>query len=753
MLNRLSSVAFSAIILVSTLVTTPLRADPPIHLTPLEKLVVTYVIHGIGQTSAEQVANLQALQTKIREFQSQPVQTVPVQSFEEFLQKFSEFWPHAHDLKAEIEIVIAEEGKKAPEKFISSDPAVQTQIDEYLRSRNERAKVAIRNAMPNNPELEQALTMIGEPSAQNKLLELAQNPALAALGVSQEKMVHEAYARMEEGLVKAFELIQGAGEKLLTPDPVDPSKPEPAKLDPMKRELIKFMLTEYFKSVSLRKKKIIAQRLLCGELTENIQNDPERIFKVFLGAAGSQFKKMIQILARENVPARLAELFKVVEKSDLKVPYSIVKRIIGPEMKDYGILEFSEDPIGTGSIAQNQAGKAYRRGRDGKMGEIQVAIRFIKPGVPEDLAEDREILTNLAAKADANEEMQKAGIPKLGGLINTIDRGAQEDTNLRQAENRQIKGEKFYAKGNVRQVETQGRRNPIRMIEVSVPHVYLSNNKATRNVSKISMTELVAGKKLDKVAAQFADTIPHLKRDVIDLMSEVWFEELLWGEGFYHSDLHQGNFLVEIVEEGRGKRKVVKLRILDFGMAGNLTPELQNSLLEVGAAITSLDPKSLVECYWNVRNRNKSALSISKEEFANRVTERCESMKSGKLPLEGPIKWLSWAINQGLSFQYGFENLNRGVAIIQASLADANPNRSMIDVLTKVAQDHPIESISKGLGLVWRGHLKWDAFASLAEQELKEVFGIDVRKSKRSPIPPSSPSLGSSSACQSIFAN
>ncbi len=735
---------FKMLWLIPLMATQILRADPPpsapvtpqtapIHLSYIEKVILTYVVNGIGKSPEEQIAGLHALQKKLKSYRSVAEKTVQVASFEEFLTRFSSAWPHSYSIQSEIEIVMEEEGKSGAEKFASADPEVQRQIDEYMKARAERAQAVVRKIIPNNPTLEKFMLLAGTSEAQSLGLDLLTRLSPQA---GEAQWVRSGYANMEKGLNSAFELIQNAGEKLLGAD-------ADSKMDPMKREVIKLMMTEYFKRVSLEKRKRIAQQLLCGPLAENIANDPETVFKTFVANAGPQFKKVLQILAREsNLPPSLQEIFKMLEKSDRAIPYSIVRRIIEPEMRDYNILSFEAEPLGTGSIAQNQKGIARRKGRDGRMADIEIAIRFIKPGAKEDLIEDNAIMEDIAKLIDGNARLQAAGVPKLGGVISTIKKGADEDTNLRQAEERQAMGEKVYAKGNVREIEISSEKSPVKIIEVSVPRVFRSLNPATRTQSKIAVTEFVRGTKLDKAAKANAALIPDLKKITIDVLSEVWFEELLWGTGFYHSDPHQGNFLIEVSPDGAR----VKLRILDFGMAGNLTESLQESLLEVGAAITTMDAESLVESYWKVRAPKKS--TIAKGNFRAAVQERIRQMNAGMLPKEGPIKWLTWSINQGMAFKYGFENLNRGVAIMQANLADANPNRSITDVIESIAGENILGTLSLGWRLITRGNLTWEAYSGLAAMEANALLGIEPpAETAKSPAQPSSTPV-----CSSLFA-
>src|SRR5690606_33700497 len=107
----------------------------------------------------------------------------------------------------------------------------------------------------------------------------------------------------------------------------------------------------------------------------------------------------------------------------------------------------------------------------------------------------------------------------------------------------------------------------------------------------LMVQEMIFGGKLDKESARYQDVVPGLKKAVVEQMARVWAQEVLFGSGFYHSDLHQGNFMLEIREPA------IRAHILDFGMGGVISASMQRQVMVLGVGADILSTELIARAF------------------------------------------------------------------------------------------------------------------------------------------------------------
>ncbi len=120
----------------------------------------------------------------------------------------------------------------------------------------------------------------------------------------------------------------------------------------------------------------------------------------------------------------------------------------------------------------------------------------------------------------------------------------------------------------------------------------------------------------------------------------MWVDEVLFGKGFYHSDLHQGNFMLQV------KEPQIILNILDFGMGGVISQEMQRKVLVLGAGVDLLKADLITRAFWDLSDKDKNTLNETR--FKELVMEKIKDVRGSKDAYLSLELWTAWAMDQGL---------------------------------------------------------------------------------------------------------
>jgi ubiquinone biosynthesis protein len=286
------------------------------------------------------------------------------------------------------------------------------------------------------------------------------------------------------------------------------------------------------------------------------RSQPERV-RLALEELGPTYIKLGQAISTRTdllPPEYIVELTKLQDNAPC-VPYEEVAQIVEAEMgrrPEMVFASFEREPMAAASLAQVHRAVLS----DGS----QVVVKVQRPGLEKRIAEDLEVLRDVAQFLTSNTDAGKrydfqSWFEEFEFmLLNELD-------YRREGRNADLFRENFASES-----------------ALSVPKIYW--DYTTQRV--ITMQE-VSGMKISDNAALDAQGIDRDK--LAETCARVVFTEIFC-HGFFHADPHPGNFFV--LRDGT-------LAIIDTGMVGRLDEPTRNSLTRVTLALSHRDAESLVD--------------------------------------------------------------------------------------------------------------------------------------------------------------
>ncbi|MFN7730147.1 MAG: AarF/UbiB family protein [Bdellovibrio sp.] len=609
------------------------RTETPLLLSFEERTVLAYLLAGVGKSDEEKLKFADQLEKQVREASAKPARTVEVHRFADFARHFQGSWPNSYSVTSDIEL-IEQRRLRAPLTVKGANNEIQSQINLFHFNR-----VA-------------ELTKRLGPTITGLEFKMVAGTLFQFFFAPKRDLILRAFRETEVLVEQEFAKIEGIGDEISKTDKLKGVSPE-------MRTFLTLIFQEYFAKMSIETKALVLVRLM----GEDLNLDPMKKFEIMILSGGPQFQKLLQIVAREsNMSADLLEIFRKLESKAPSVPPMIVQDMIERERGTYQWMDYDLKPLGVGTMAQVHKGRIRTA-----QGRRDVVIRFLKPRIEQRVDEDHRILTLIAPKLDAHPVLRQGGFPLLAPIVSDLTKTVREELSLRETIVRQLKGREVYTTRGFFEGSTY--KNTL---DISVPEIF----DYDRN-SLLMVSDLIKGKKLDSVAEDYKDSIPDLKRGVVEQIARVWLEELLFKSGFFHADMHQGNFMVDVSETG------LKVNILDFGMGGTISAQLQKQLLLLGAGIEILKPSAITRALWDMSDKNRNGLNFTQLETA--VNALAKEMDQGRHPLWGISDWSTWAMERGLQFPYEFIGMNRGLAILDKLLQDSGSKMRMSNLSKRLA--------------------------------------------------------------------
>ncbi|OMH40783.1 serine/threonine protein kinase [Desulfurobacterium indicum] len=313
--------------------------------------------------------------------------------------------------------------------------------------------------------------------------------------------------------------------------------------------------------------------------------------RIALETLGPTYIKIGQMLST-RVDVFPEEYIKELEKLQDNVPpvpLDDILKVLG-NMKE-AFIEFSEKPIGSGSIAQVHTAVL----KDGK----KVAVKVIKPGVEGQIKKDVAILKLLVKKLSRFvKPLRDYRIPS---IIEEFERVLLDEFDLTKEASYMEMFRKFAEEKEPRLV---------------VPAVYWEYTNRNVLVSEfINGTKLTDLKNLEKFDRR------KLAKDFVILVNRQIFELSV-----FHGDLHPGNIFV--LDDGR-------LAFVDFGIIGRLSPDTFSAFFMFSYAVMKKDVDMIVEALKKVGavgdNVNeqllKRELLIFLDKYYNRPLSKIDAEK------------------------------------------------------------------------------------------------------------------------------
>jgi len=296
-----------------------------------------------------------------------------------------------------------------------------------------------------------------------------------------------------------------------------------------------------------------------GQATE--QDDPmdvARRFARMLPELGPTFVKLGQILStRPDVlpPAFVVELSKLQDKVP-PLAYPEIRHAIEEGLGgsvDEHFAEIEETPIASASVAQVHGALLH----DG----TAVVVKVQRPGISAQMATDSELIRKLAQVFEVM--FEEVGTYGPVAVVEEWQKGLSLELDF--------ENEAHTIRGFLR---THAQRTNVR-----IPHIYPEHCSRT-----VLTMERFKGRRLADVSGD------EERRDAAQRLIRSAFEQV-FEDGLFHADPHPGNFLV--MDDG-------SIAILDFGLAGRLTKDSQDSLIALSMAIALSDADTVVRLVYRL---------------------------------------------------------------------------------------------------------------------------------------------------------
>ncbi|MGZ5042736.1 MAG: ABC1 kinase family protein, partial [Usitatibacter sp.] len=299
-----------------------------------------------------------------------------------------------------------------------------------------------------------------------------------------------------------------------------------------------------------------------------------------LEAMGPTYVKLGQVLSGrpDLLPAAYLEALTRLQDRVKPFPYAEVEQIVEEDLGvriSKAFSRFDPEPIAAASLGQVHTA-ALRDGRE-------VVVKVQRPGIAKQIAEDFEVLKEIAEFFDAHTELGRKHrfCAMLEEFRLTI---AQELDYELEAKNLTAVGE------NLKDFE---------LIRIPLP----VNDFCTRRVLTM---EYVSGKKITKMSP-----IARLDVDGAVLAEELFnaYLKQVLVDGLFHADPHPGN--VFLTDEGQ-------IALLDLGMVGTTTPSMQEALLKILIAIGEGKAEQAAEVIITI---SEKAEEFDPSPFRKRITQ------------------------------------------------------------------------------------------------------------------------------------
>ena len=281
---------------------------------------------------------------------------------------------------------------------------------------------------------------------------------------------------------------------------------------------------------------------------ERLQSRAEN-FRLTLEELGTTYIKLGQLLStRPDLlpPVFIEELIRLQDRVE-PVPFDGVRAVLEQELSrplDDVFARFDPEPVAAASIAQ-----VYRARLQPGVSDLdgEVAVKVVKPGVPELVRSDMEILREVAERLSRSTLARRYDFE---GLSSQLDTTLKAELDLRQEAS------------NARRIRASMKD----FARLRVPRVV---DELTRE--RVLVLEYVDGTKLSAIEGA--------RPEVADELWRAYLKQILM-DGAFQCDPHPGNFLID----GEGR-----LALLDYGMIAFVSRENQLRLMALLITLVERD--------------------------------------------------------------------------------------------------------------------------------------------------------------------
>lgn len=378
-----------------------------------------------------------------------------------------------------------------------------------------------------------------------------------------------------------------------------------------------------------------------------------RRFRMMLEELGPTFIKFGQVLSSRPdlvAPAFVQELRHLQDHCE-PLPFDVIREALREALqRDLSecFAHLEPVPIATASIAQVHRGRTT----DG----ADVVVKVQRPGIRDEVRSDIDILYRVARVLDAVLEESRMAEPV--GLVREFEQGLLQELDFR------------HEAANVAEFRKLHADRP----DLVIPAVYdrLSG-------SSVLTLEYLDGVPLSRLPPD-ADRPAVARRIIKEAFDEV-FED-----GVFHGDPHPGNLM--LLRDGR-------YGMLDFGLIGRLTPQMQETMVVMTLAISIRDADTLARTLHRLGQAGRRVdiaevrddISSLFDRYLGRVLQEVDSQKLLN-------ELLVLAMQHGIRIPAEYTLLARAGATIEGLVRELDPNLDIAAVARPYAERMLMERVA-----------------------------------------------------------
>ncbi|WP_182201682.1 ABC1 kinase family protein [Paraliobacillus salinarum] len=301
----------------------------------------------------------------------------------------------------------------------------------------------------------------------------------------------------------------------------------------------------------------LPKRVMINKEQEKSQKTLGERLRLISEELGPTFIKMGQMASMrpDVIPKDVIRELELLQDQLSPFPYSEVEAMVEKELGasvEELFQSFNPEPIGVASIGQVHEAVLHS-------GE-KVAVKIQRPNIKKQILTDLEILHELADQATHRVNRLKKF--QLKNIVEEFEKAILNELDfVNEGRNADIMAKQFKENKHL-----------------IVPKIYWDYTS-----KKVLTMELIEGVKLNDI--QELDERGYDKEVLAERFSRAILYQI-FKEGFFHADPHMGNLLALPGE---------KLALLDFGMVGRLSSDMQTHFASLMIAMVRQKPESIIK--------------------------------------------------------------------------------------------------------------------------------------------------------------
>ncbi|MEM1023842.1 MAG: AarF/UbiB family protein [Myxococcota bacterium] len=375
-----------------------------------------------------------------------------------------------------------------------------------------------------------------------------------------------------------------------------------------------------------------------------------RRFRLMLEELGPTFIKFGQVLASRAdlvAPDYVTEL-KLLQDHCEPVDFALIEQALGEELGPKAFASVETGPLATASIAQ------VHRATTHEGDEVVVKVR--RPGIMESIQADIDILYKLARVFDAVFEESRLADPV--ALVEAFERSMDQELNFR------------HEAANVRRFAALHEKRE----RIVVPALYPELSSAS-----VLTIQFLDGVPLSRLPPE-ADKARIARHVIEEAFTEVFVD------GVFHADPHAGNLLY-LGEDRYG--------ILDFGLIGQLNPQMQETLVVLALAVALRDPDSVARTIVRLgRAEHRIDLGALRRDVAELFEEALDRSISEVDSRVLVAKLVDLGLGHGIRLPADYALLARASATIEGVVRSLDPDIDVASVARPFAERLLMERVA-----------------------------------------------------------